>query len=269
MAKAIQLMHQSTQFLPMFSHAYLERQADDSHNNLLWLEQAQGLASQTHNGYRWVLSYGQQRLALQQNAQTISVIELIGQTYENILNHIQDTLSTTGLDASAYKALGHFEIPDHPFNHGQAIQPLAADMRQALARQRQNAQHILASQATPYEHAQAVRIWPHHFDTGCYIPIRFDAGGQAVQSFSLGWAIPDEQIREPYYYITHWNKGGQPSYDRLPELSGGGRWNQDGWTGAVLLLSDLIAAGSRQRETVEAFMASGIAASLELLKSVR
>jgi hypothetical protein len=55
--------------------------------------------------------------------------------------------------------------------------------------------------------------------------------------------------------------------DELPALDGGGAWNREGWVGAVLPASQLVAAesGAARREQVERFLGSAVAACKRLL----
>jgi hypothetical protein len=74
----------------------------------------------------------------------------------------------------------------------------------------------------------------------------------------------DEMYPEPYFYVSAYPV---PRPDRTRRaLDGGGTWNTDGWTGAVLTGSRLAAEAPAQATQVRAFLDSAVEACADLLK---
>ncbi len=101
-----------------------------------------------------------------------------------------------------------------------------------------------------------MRVWPHHFDVGSVLPLGAQQGEDAP-SIGIGLSPGDEGIAEPYFYSTLWPA---PDTESLPPLPAGGRWNRDGWTGAVLTGSAITAAGDGAVQAAEAgaFLTSAV-----------
>jgi hypothetical protein len=93
-----------------------------------------------------------------------------------------------------------------------------------------------------------VRVWPHHVDVGSVLPLG-GGHGEGAASIGVGLSPGDEAIAEPYFYVTPWPP---PPADSLPELPAGGRWRREGWTGAVLTGSEIVAAGGGAAQAAEA-----------------
>jgi hypothetical protein len=107
--------------------------------------------------------------------------------------------------------------------------------------------------------AAPVRVWPHHFDVGSVLPLGAGDGDEAP-SIGVGLSPGDEGIPEPYFYATPWPPPGAD--EPLPDLASPGRWRREGWTGAVLTGSDLVAAGDgrAQAARASAFLAEAVSA---------
>jgi hypothetical protein len=131
-----------------------------------------------------------------------------------------------------------------------------------------NAHRLLTRVAERHPGASAVRCWPHHFDIA--ILISLDAGADPETARSIGVGLsPGEGTGEtgrphPYFYVAPWP---YPKDRELPALSGGGVWNTEGWTGAVLETPALLRAGigEAQAGQAERFVESAVAACLDLL----
>jgi hypothetical protein len=106
-----------------------------------------------------------------------------------------------------------------------------------------------------------LRIWPHHFDTGSFIPLGYNASGAVSKSVGIGWTIPDSMVDEPYYYVSFWTENPDESdiAKNIQPLESG-RWITSGWTGAVLSHSDIIKydTGDDQYHMVHGFFESTI-----------
>lgn len=98
-------------------------------------------------------------------------------------------------------------------------------------------------------HTGPVQLWPHHFDlaflwfSGRQVPGQDPADEEASQEqMNFGFSTGDNEITEPYFYITMY-----PFPDRMDAITlpGGAYWNTS-WKGAVLPLATL--SKSRQPE---------------------
>ena len=96
------------------------------------------------------------------------------------------------------------------------------------------------------EETSPIQVWPHHFDlsriwlAGPKIPGQDPANEEySDKQMNFGFVFGDEGIDEPYFYVTVY-----PLPDKLPdvELPAGTVWQTEGFSGAVLLYKDLVAA---------------------------
>jgi len=109
-----------------------------------------------------------------------------------------------------------------------------------------------------------VRCWPHHFDIATLIALDPGMNPETARSIGVGLSPGDAGRPHPYFYVTLWP---YPKDRELPALEGGGVWNTEGWTGAVLETPALLRAGigEAQAEQAERFVESAIAACQALL----
>jgi len=91
-----------------------------------------------------------------------------------------------------------------------------------------------------------VQLWPHHVDlamlwfSGRLVPGQDPANEEyADEQMNFGFTPGDESIPDPYFYITAY-----PSPDGLTDtqLSGDAYWLTEGFTGAILPYTSLVAA---------------------------
>ncbi len=128
-----------------------------------------------------------------------------------------------------------------------------------LARWFADGEALLRGVAEGWAGAAPVRVWPHHFDVGSVLPLG-PAAGESAPSIGIGLSPGDEGIDEPYLYVTPW-----PAPETLPELPAGGRWHREGWTGAVLTGSEIVAAGAGEPQV--ALATAFLTGTVEVLRS--
>jgi hypothetical protein len=150
-----------------------------------------------------------------------------------------------------------YPLPPHPIAAGGAF---AADAGLAeLARWYANAAEVLARRRRETPGATPVLCWPHHFDIATLIELEKDAKGSATRTVGLGLSPGDASIEQPYWYVNHY-----PSAQgaKLPALAAG-EWFTQGWFGAVLRASALVAAGDARAQAarLDTFLDSAIPAS--------
>jgi hypothetical protein len=94
-----------------------------------------------------------------------------------------------------------------------------------------------------------VRCWPHHFDIATLLTL--SGSGEEAHTIGAGLAPGDAASPEPYYYVTPWP---YPAAGTLPPLRHG-RWNTQGWTGAIL-------PAANDAATIEYFVLEAVKALL-------
>jgi len=271
LAPAIAQIHRGVQFISMIGKYYLENLADDSHTNMEWLPEQRVLAG------RWISTQkGRFRLAMAPSALELTFLDeelkgdsnigLDGHTKNEVLSRVRSELDKRGVDGSLLKMELHYQIPPHETDEGLPFKLFDQSLFDEVIRLRENAEAVLHLFQGRFDTASDVRIWPHHFDSGSYIPRTFDEEGNAVTSFSIGYAIPDGSIDEPYFYVTTWSAKGDNKYENLPRLPHG-EWLLTPFQGAILRLSEIESTedADSQGQMVYGFLEAAIEASLDIL----
>ena len=268
---SIDQIHRGVQFISMVGKFYVENQADDSHTNMEWLEDKEVLAGNwapsPKGSFRFAMRSSELTLIMyDQDMNEVDNCQLNGLNNGQILDWVKIHLHQFNVDAEKMKLDIHYDIPHHPTDDGVPYDFSNGELFAEMAKYRANSDLVLKEFATQYENASAVRTWPHHFDHGVYIPMVFDDQGTAVKSFSIGLAIHEEAIDEPYYYITTWSARGDNSYEGVSLLPYG-EWLDEPFKGAILRASEIVSETSAQgqMELVREFLKSGIEASKGIL----
>ncbi|MCB0587908.1 MAG: hypothetical protein KDD06_21630 [Phaeodactylibacter sp.] len=265
-------LHHASQFVAVFGNSLLPKAADDSQSSMVWLSKLKALAGQEVNlkrRIRMALLYETLELQLiNENEEALGVFPLSGQTKATALSFVRTQARSFGKKADDIQPISHFELPEHELNKGAPFQMANPGIFQELARYRHNAHIVLTEIAGKYEYATPVATWPHHFDTGSVIPVKFDDQSNLLKTVGIGLAPADDIVGEFYYYVNHWQKDGKADYDTLPSLPEGAEWHTKKWKGAVLPASEILKKKSagEQAAFVEDFLRSGIEASFGILE---
>ena len=244
----------------------LEARPDDSHPNLGWHDASRGWVGHTVPGDRpfaAVLRAAELTLALEDEAGApLAELDLPEHTLAEGLTWL--TEQTHRLGAAAEIRLPGYELPPHAVASGGRFATGRERERGELARWFAGAQRILAELVAEETGASSVRCWPHHFDLGTLITLERDAEGTGTRTVGIGLSPGDERYSEPYWYVSPWP---YPAGDALPDLGGLAHWHSEGFTAAILLGRDVVAAGSAdaQGARIQEFLAAAIAASRKLL----
>ena len=226
----IQTIHQLSQYLAAAAISFMEAAPDDSHTNLGFDGSTQSLSTHALNDLGIQLCFSYADFSLFWKGEGLkSSIELDGKTHQEVLNWLKSTAEGFGFD-TPYRYEFHYDLP-YPIEADQLwVAPKAKALNQ-LSDTRTKAQRASEAFATELGQEVAIRIWPHHFDTGGYTAL--------VDGLGVGWglAIPDSVVNGPYYYISYYKDGKSYLPDDLPAL-GLGDWYRDGFTGAVLPFRD-------------------------------
>lgn len=258
---SLKQQHHAAQFIALVGKYLIPQLPDDSNTNMLFsLKHEFMVGNKLPNGIHIAL-YLQNLILhfLDENFRSKHSISLNGKSKNQVFEELKQTLATFGNDVSKFTKELHYEIPSHDLDNGSTFNIDDSESFSENILYRHNSEIILNNIATDFSNASSVRIWPHHFDTGSYIPIEFNSKNEVVKSFGIGWAVPDSMINEPYYYLSFWSENSIDDFNQLP-LPDAGEWITTGWKGGVLKLSDLIKekTSKSQYELVKTFFHSGI-----------
>lgn len=268
LSAAILHLHHAAHTIASTAEAILPPKDDDSHTNLGWDPHLQALLSHSFDDQcKLGLLYPSFSLGLIVEDEVQTSLALAGKTRAAVYDWIRTNLSNLGFDTAAIQAMTRYEIPPHPVTTGGTFSSPSEIILEELTVRRNNAHHLFVDIAPEYSYASDVRTWPHHFDTGLYIPIRKNDAQEDLNSIGLGMAPPDGSVNDMYLYVTHWSKSPVKLPAQLPELNGKGYWVNQNWTGAVLPFSTITALQHKQQQQdiVQDFIQSAIKASLQLI----
>jgi hypothetical protein len=232
------VLHHAAQLVAAVGRSLVPPRPDDGHTSLEWLGEEQALGGEPVPGPRsW-------RAALRADELVLAVLDDTGARALPLAGRTRAEASAwLEREAKAAEPSGplRFEapytIPASPVGEG-AVFPAGKDAaRSELVRWFANADRLLRTVSGAWPGGAPVRVWPHHFDVGSVLPL---GGGarEETPTIGIGMSPGDEGIAEPYFYATVWP---QP-LGRRPALPVG-RWHTEGWTGALLTASDVVAAG--------------------------
>ncbi len=244
---------------------------DDSHTNMQWIDEPALLAGS------WIMGLDKFRVAfdikemdliiLNDGNMPASHLKIANKTKAIVLAWLKQQVELHGVDASKLNFKMHYEIPPHHTDEGKQFKMSPSEVIQELVNYRHNADRTLTWFSKKFKDASSVRIWPHHFDSGSYIPVAHDNKGAVTHSIGIGLAIPDDKIQDHYFYVNHWQKEKAASASKLPSLDGVGKWYTKGWVGAYLPLSDIteISEAGGQAQLTHNFFTHAINASLDFI----
>ena len=253
--------YHAAQFLAIAGRYLIPQQADDSNTSLVFLPEKQELAGQElQTDNRLVLNLSDFSLGfLKKDTLVLHEISLQGKSKSEVYDILVQILNKEGIKTGNLKNKLHYDLLDHELLHGAVFKKNDTQFIQEHIGYRHNAQLILEQIAGEYPKAERVRVWPHHFDTGSIIPVRFDDQGAITQSMGIGWAIPDSMINEPYFYLSFWSAKPSILPENMPALTSG-EWMIPEWNGGVLRLSEILRQSSPEGQyaSVRSFFTSGL-----------
>ena len=246
--KAQLSLHHAVQFIAASGKYLLEEKEDDSHTNMSWdsgnkIFYGDSLSNSARVGLH-VLT-----LSLKVSGPTgieLASLSLTGRTKQEGLLWLRQALQLKQIDASALELEMHYDIPEHPTDKAKPFPEIDALVLNELANHRTIADQVCNEIFSKHANATPARTWPHHFDHGVYVPLRFDDNGEAIQSFSIGYAVADSVIDEPYFYVTQWKKEEEVEYSKAPELEYG-KWFPKNLKGAGLAISDILKMDDQEK----------------------
>jgi hypothetical protein len=260
LAEARLLLHHAVQLVAAVGRGLVPPVPDDGHTSLEWLPAAGCLAGRPVPGprpWRAALRLGDPALVFLSDGTTAAHLPLAGLTLVEAFSWLLHVAEDLGAAAERLLLDAPYAIPEHAVGSGV---PFPAAGRPALAevgRWFANADALLRETAGAWPGAAPVRVWPHHFDIGSVLPLT--AGrGEHEPSLGIGLSPGDVGVAEPYLYVAPW----PPPPGPLPDLPSGGRWNREGWTGALLTGSEIVSAGGGEAQAARAgaFLSGAIGA---------
>jgi hypothetical protein len=274
MYDASSMLHQASQFIAMVGKNFIPAKADDSHTNAKWYPAKNWLVGNSIETpsikIRIALDYPLLVLIItDDDLKPIFEIALDGKTRSEVIDWLKEKLDIQGLDVASFNPDMHYDIPDSPVMHGKKFKMNNPLHYMELAFYRTNGNLLLEYFTQQVKPGEPVRVWPHHFDDGSYLPLQFDDKGAVTGSISLGMAVADPYYPEPYFYVTAWTSQGI-NYDHLPDLKKPGKWHKKEWMGQVLVASDIVKF-DRSKEQLEVsfnFLKQAIDNALELIGKV-
>lgn len=259
-------LHRAAQPVGLVGKQLLAPVADHSHGSLEWLDEPGALAGQPlPDGWRAALRVASQELLVLDEAAHVSdSLELRSHTVAAASAWVHDRLlQRSGVAREAewgpHTSTG---LPDASVGRGAPFGPAGA-AHVELARWFGNVNGVLRRIANREPEATQVRAWPHHFDLATLIVFDPDSEPEKARSVGLGLSPGDGSMPEPYLYALPWPA---PDPASLPPLTSGS-WVTDGWVGAAMVGSDLVAAGggSEQAAAATHFFEASLTSLKELL----
>jgi hypothetical protein len=232
-------LHWALQVPAAAAQALIAPVPDDSHTSFEWLASRQLLAGvRTPAGLRAALRPAHLTLlALGEDDAPVAKTSLAGGTLDEGFRWMKQALRAP---ADVTLGLPDHDLPDHPVRHGGRFTgDRTSAGRTELARWYAAADGVLRALASRTPGASPVRCWPHHFDIGTVLP----------PGIGVGFSPGDASYAEPYFYVTPGTPQPNPS---PPPLPAGARWHHEGWFGAVLTGTALVAVAPSARDPLVA-----------------
>jgi len=257
LSEARLLLHHAAQLAAAVGRSLVPPASDDGHTSLEWHHVLRSFVSQEVPGprpWRASLRASDLSLAVLADGDEFGRLALLGRTQGEALAWLRNQALELGAPAARLTLEAPYPLPPHAVAAGAAFAIPSGIVE--LGRWFGNGDALLRGVANGWKGAAPVRVWPHHFDVGSVLPLG-PGPTEGGPSIGIGLSPGDEGIGEPYLYVTPW-----PVPDPLPELAAGGRWHREGWTGAVLTGSEVVAAGEgeAQAAVASAFLGGAVEA---------
>ncbi|MEQ9403504.1 MAG: hypothetical protein RIM99_07965 [Cyclobacteriaceae bacterium] len=242
-------IHRACQFPAMVGKNYLEDEPDDSNANLGFDAEESKIKGRDAGGFSLDVDVTDWKLVCNRNGSVQSFVNLVNKDKNAVFEWVRDNLIDAGFDGTKLKFIDHYEIPDHPIEHGKVFPELDSTLINTWLIMRSNANVMLKELNGIVGIDSEIRIWPHHFDTGTYY------AWDEKRAIGAGWAMADSLCDNPYLYIYGWNGEASVDYSSAPELKIGKWIVTDNWQGAVVE-SEELSLNEEQYEQATKFMKS-------------
>lgn len=245
LGEARAVAHRAVQWVARAARAAIPAAADDSHSNLGW-ERAHGaLTSHDIAGSRLGLSLADLTLLRIESGEVRDTFALDGGTDGEAGQWIDNRLQRLGVGAPAQAVELPYELPGADPEAMYELVPIMTELIE-LANWFEAASAVLDDFRKEYSSIRPgpsdVRCWPHHFDVATLVSLE-EGDPETARAVGVGLSPGDETHDQPYLYVNPYPapEGGSP-----PLLPAPGRWQTEGFVGAVALGEDLVGLSDRR-----------------------
>ena len=264
-------LHWAVQPVMAFADCALEHVSDDSQANLGWRDDLEAMVGrQRPDGLSAGLRIPDMSLLVFDEGGAIAEsFSLEGQTIDSAVSWLEEEVAVRsgGLPERPIR-IRDYEMPEHPVAEGAAFVLDDPPAFAELARWFANGNLVLKELTSSDRCWAEVRCWPHHFDLGTVISLESSGDASSGRSIGVGLSPGDTSYPEPYLYANPYGLADQPADG--PGLESGGRWHTDGWFGAVLTATAIVAnPGGSQESAVSSFLRGAVDAARNLLTGYR
>ena len=240
----INIQHKAIQLIALTGKYLIPQELDDGNTSLQWIPKRNlfvGKLIQANPVICFGLDVINFDLVLfNEGIDALSVFNLQNRSREEAFEWMKNQIGKFELDKNQLGNKMHYSIESNESSREKFFNPPDYSSTLEWCKYRTNANNILEFISEDYEFASEIRVWPHNFDTGVYVPLTFNDKGEIIKSIRIGLAIPDHLINEPYYYVNHFNNKDKLDYKHLRNFSFAGNWITNGWKGAVLRSTEII-----------------------------
>jgi hypothetical protein len=235
-----QLLHLISQPIAKINRSLQTQQADDSHTNLYFDPIGSRLLSRSFKAgdkAYWACFHlpSWEYQLLDSNMDLVAHIPVHDKSFEDLERDWLSVIGPLGIEQKGLMRDLHFEIRNYSFK-SEPIQVPDSEAVHTWIAYRAFANQALSEVIGSLQSDTQVRIWPHHFDTGIYCEFQKKLG------LGMGWAMADELVDEPYFYLSFYPLKGAELDESKPYQCG--KWlDRENWKGFVLKASEL---GSRE-----------------------
>ncbi len=254
-------LHQAVQLVAAVGRNYHLPVRDDHFGSLEWLPEINGLAGQeidTASGkIKCALNFDNFNLQFLVDGTSEHSIPLEGKLDQGILQEMQDSLESLGLNGSKLDLEKPYKIPKYQIGQSEVYTANPKEFK-GLSKYFGNSNAVLQAISANVEGASDVQCWPHHFDIATLITLKDTGDPETSSSMGIGLSPGDESYQEPYFYITPWP---YPDLNKtkLPPLPVG-HWHTEGFVAAILTGTTLLQEGAdnNQINVVSKFLEEGL-----------
>lgn len=235
--KTDQILHLLTQTVAKANRTYVPKRPDDCHTNLYY-----DVLGDRVTG-RWIQT-PQNKVFLSLNLSTLQFdwiddamqiaasVSSAGKTIQSIEEELCPIIESLGLNPEGFTEKMHYQITEYPFA-GDAIPQISIEDLNQWKSYRKLANEACELVLGYLQSDEETRIWPHHFDTGIYVPANERMG------IGFGFAIEDEMAGAPYFYMAGYPHYDALVYENLPTFEHGHWEIHKNWQGAIFTTNDI------------------------------
>lgn len=235
------ILHQAAQIIALTGTNVQAPLPDESQNTLVYDSSKRMLLGRSfrlsdHDYSTGIALPSFELVLLDENLLIINRISLEGKKKSSVLSQWSDWLVDVGFSEHINLKL-NYVLPTTSAYEADNYGSLSNEFVNSWHKVRSMANISLKNLNNLVDFESEVNIWPHHFDTGVYYPLK-TVDNEVVASVGAGLAIADSMTNEPYFYIYGYKKNTDINYKHVPALNAG-YWLTDDWQGAVLPVSEL------------------------------